>query len=75
MVWRDQRNDNTLPRGFNSSNILIFNTDPVVLETETQTLINKTITASDNTLSLALSNLTNVTITTVADTDFLIYDN
>ena len=40
-----------------------------------QTLTNKTITADDNSLSIALSSLSNVTTTAPTDADILIYNN
>ena len=51
-----------------------IDTTTVATLTGTQTLTNKTITATDNSLSIALTDLSNVTIDTAADTNILIYD-
>ena len=51
-----------------------FNTGTVATLTGTQTLTNNTITAADNSLSIELTHLSNVTIDTAADTNILFYD-
>ena len=46
-----------------------------LLAKTTQTLTKQTFTVSDNTLSIALTNLSNVTTTAARDADILIYNN
>jgi len=60
----------TLPGG-----TTIGNSDAtLVSDTGTQTLTNKTITATNNTLSIAVQDLSDVTITSASENDYLQYD-
>ena len=57
-----------------TAHTIAVNTGTVATLTRTQTLTNKASTAADNSLSIALTALSKVTIDAAADTNILIYN-